>query len=86
MVTPAMERMRQDRDSGGWRERRRDLLDGQALDYGYRLRIAGRKGGCVLPSMARNDRVHDYLPIGPSGVLAQPIREPLMSPPTQYIR
>jgi hypothetical protein len=43
IVVPAMDRLRQDLDSGAWQERHRDLLDADAdaVDYGYRLLIAG---------------------------------------------
>jgi hypothetical protein len=41
IVVPAMDRLRQDLDSGAWQERHRDLLDSDAIDYGYRLLIAG---------------------------------------------
>jgi len=36
VVVPAMDRLRQDLDSGAWQERHRDLLDADAIDYGYR--------------------------------------------------
>jgi ubiquinone/menaquinone biosynthesis C-methylase UbiE len=41
IVVPAMDRLRQDLDSGAWQERHRNLLDADAIDYGYRLLIAG---------------------------------------------
>jgi hypothetical protein len=36
-----MDRLRRDLDSGAWQERHRDLLAADAIDYGYRLLIAG---------------------------------------------
>ncbi len=41
VVEPAMGRLRQDLESGIWRERHQDLLEAEAVDYGYRLLIAG---------------------------------------------
>ncbi|HEY1918559.1 MAG TPA: methyltransferase domain-containing protein [Streptosporangiaceae bacterium] len=41
VVTPAMDRLRRDLDSGTWHQRHRDLLQAEAVDYGYRLLIAG---------------------------------------------
>jgi SAM-dependent methyltransferase len=41
VVEPAIERLRHDLDSGVWYERHQDLLDSEAIDYGYRLVIAG---------------------------------------------
>ena len=41
VVGPAMERLRRDLDSGAWHERHHHLLESQAIDYGYRLLIAG---------------------------------------------
>lgn len=41
IVEPAMARLRQDVESGAWHERHHDLLATNAVDYGYRLLIAG---------------------------------------------
>jgi hypothetical protein len=41
IVVPAMDRLRQYLDSGAWQERHRDLLNAGAIDYRYRLLIAG---------------------------------------------
>lgn len=41
VVEPAMRRLRHDLGTGAWRERHEDLLDAEAMDYGYRLLIAG---------------------------------------------
>jgi SAM-dependent methyltransferase len=41
VVEPAIARLRSDLDSGVWYERHQDLLTTEAVDYGYRLLIAG---------------------------------------------
>ncbi len=41
VVEPAMDRLRQDLNSGTWHQRHYDLLEADAIDYGYRLLIAG---------------------------------------------
>jgi len=41
VVEPAMHRLRRDLDSGTWHDRHQDLLQAEAVDYGYRLLIAG---------------------------------------------
>ncbi|MCF3961493.1 class I SAM-dependent methyltransferase [Streptomyces fuscigenes] len=40
VVDPAMERLRADLESGAWARRHADLLDLDAVDYGYRVLIA----------------------------------------------
>ncbi|MEU6611409.1 class I SAM-dependent methyltransferase [Streptomyces shenzhenensis] len=44
VVEPAVARLRADLASGAWRRRHADLLDREAVDYGYRLLIAGSNG------------------------------------------
>lgn len=41
VVEPAMERLRHDLASGTWQDRHRELLTADAVDYGYRLLVAG---------------------------------------------
>lgn len=41
VVEPAMARLRQDLRSGLWHERHQDLIEAQAIDYCYRLLVAG---------------------------------------------
>ncbi|MEU8774968.1 class I SAM-dependent methyltransferase [Streptomyces sp. NPDC048606] len=41
VVEPAMDRLRADLDSGLWHRRHAGLLDREAVDYGYRLVVAG---------------------------------------------
>ncbi|MFI0718575.1 class I SAM-dependent methyltransferase [Streptomyces sp. NPDC021224] len=41
VVEPAMSRLQDDLDSGAWHRRHADLLDRPAMDYGYRLVVAG---------------------------------------------
>ncbi|MYS22887.1 Ubiquinone/menaquinone biosynthesis C-methylase UbiE [Streptomyces sp. DvalAA-14] len=42
LIEPAIERLRADLASGIWHRRHADLLDRDAVDYGYRLLVAGR--------------------------------------------
>ncbi|MER7985286.1 class I SAM-dependent methyltransferase [Streptomyces noursei] len=42
VVEPAIARLRTDLASGAWQRRHADLLDREAVDFGYRLLIAGR--------------------------------------------
>lgn len=41
IVEPAMGRLREDLESGAWKERHGDLLGADHVDYGYRLVVAG---------------------------------------------
>ena len=41
VVERAMDRLRADLRSGAWRDRHRELLDTDRMDYGYRLLVAG---------------------------------------------
>jgi SAM-dependent methyltransferase len=41
LVTPAIERLRVDLESGAWTQRHQDLLELDRVDYGYRLIVAG---------------------------------------------
>jgi hypothetical protein len=43
-LEPGLRRLRQDLDSGAWRERHAALLDQTSLDLGYRLVVADRDG------------------------------------------
>ncbi|MET7763523.1 methyltransferase domain-containing protein [Streptomyces sp. NPDC005393] len=41
VIEPAMDRLREDLSSGDWEQRHAELLAEDAIDYGYRLLIAG---------------------------------------------